>query len=868
MDVTGTSQQLTVSEGADPAVSLESSNNAGALVLRGEELDALSDNPDDLQADLQALAGPSAGPSGGSLFIDGFTGGEIPPKQSIREVRVNQDPFSAEYDKLGYGRIEIFTKPGSGAYHGTVDYNLGTDVWNARNPYSGRKAPLLLNEFEGGAGGPLNRRASFTLDAQRNTVDNGSIVNAVTLDPGTLAVQPFSDVFKTLQRYTRATPRIDYQLSDKQTLSLRYGFTHGDIDGAGIGSFDLLSRGYRTTFTNQTVQVTETAVLGSAVNDIRFQYYRNANRMIASSLSPVIQVLGSFTGGGSQLGHSADAQDSFELQDYASAIHGAHNWRFGTRIRAQQDASVSPVDFNGTYTFSGGAAPVLDASYQPAGVAMQPITSIERYRRTLLLERLGDSPAQIRAAGGGASQFSISQGRPDLAVSQIDLAFFAGDTWRLRPNLTLAYGLRYETQTNMHDWKDLAPRISVAWSPRSAVENRMTVIRAGLGVFYDRFALANTLTAERFNGIVQQQYVISNPDTFPNLPSPAELAASRTPQITDQLAADLRAPSILQAALTLERQLRKGTTLAVTYTNSRGTHLLRSRDVNAPLPASRLLPDGAGTGPVFLIESSGIYNQNQLIANVNTKLGSSLSLFGFYVLNRARSNTDGVSTAPANPYNFRGEYGPAATDIRNRFTLGGSIQARWHIRLSPFVILQSGAPFNITSGNDLFGTSLFNARPGFASGATQPGLVATRYGLLDPNPAPGEQIVPRNYGRGPAQFTVNLRLSKTIGFGRERDGAGPAPAPSLSAGQRVSVATSGQGLGRLMGSSSTPRRYNLILSLSARNLLNHLNPGPIIGDITSPLFGRANQIAGGPNGEGFSENASNRRLEMQVRLQF
>jgi len=194
--------------------------------------------------------------------------------------------------------------------------------------------------------------------------------------------------------------------------------------------------------------------------------------------------------------------------------------------------------------------------------------------------------------------------------------------------------------------------------------------------------------------------------------------------------------------------------------------------------------------------------------------------------------------------------------------------AKWNIRLSPLIILQSGAPFNITSGTDAFDTSLFNARPGFATDLTKVGLIHTSYGILDPNPTAGERVLPRNYGRGPGQFTVNLRFSKSIGFGAEKGGGGSSNAPAISGGQGQAAATGGIGLGRLLGTPSTSRKYNLILSMSARNLLNHTNPGPIIGNITSPLFGRANQVADTLNGEGFSENASNRRLEMQIRFTF
>ena len=582
------------------------------------------------------------------------------------------------------------------------------------------------------------------------------------------------------------------------------------------------------------------------------------------------------------MGRTFDTQNSYELQNYSSMLKGRHSWRFGVRLRAQTDDSVSPQNFNGTFTFGGGAlAPVLDAQNRPVLGAngqpqLAPVTSIERYRRTLLFQQLGDTPEMIRALGGGATQFTINTGTAELAVHQMDVGIFVGDEWRIRPNFTLNLGLRYETQSNIHDWRDLAPRLAFAWAPGGTGQKRAkTVLRAGFGIFYDRFGLGNTLAAQRFNGLVQQQLVVPNPDFFPNVPAPSTLQGFQATQAIQQISSRMRAPYILQSAVTIERQLPANTTMAVTYTNSHGLHLFRSEDINAPLPGtynpavanSGLFPLGH-PGPLELMESSGVYNQNQVIANVNSKLNAGLSLFGFYVYNHARSNTDGIGTFPANPYNFAGEYGPASTDVHHRFTIGGSINLKWAIRISPFIVAQSGAPFDITAGSDLFGTTMFNGRPGISAELTKPGLIQTAYGILDPNPTPGEPLLPRNYGRGPGQFNVNLRIAKTIGLGRERGGAGDSH-PAASAGQGATLAAaSGRGLGGLIGSPSTSHRFNLSIGISVRNLLNHTNAGPIVGNITSPYFGFANQIAGAQNGEGFYETANNRRLESQLKFTF
>ena len=132
---------------------------------RGKDLDALPDDPDELQTDLEALAGPSAGPNGGQMYIDGFTAGQLPPKSSIREIRINQNPFSAEYDKLGYGRIEIFTKPGTDKYHGQISVMGNSRHSTRRNPFlQGQSRPTTRCMFMGNIGGPIGKKASFFFD--------------------------------------------------------------------------------------------------------------------------------------------------------------------------------------------------------------------------------------------------------------------------------------------------------------------------------------------------------------------------------------------------------------------------------------------------------------------------------------------------------------------------------------------------------------------------------------------------------------------------------------------------------------------------------------------------------------------------------
>lgn len=894
--VKATQQELTVQENPGPTLSTDSASNASSLVLSGKDLNALGDDPENMSQDLQALAGPAAGPDGSAMYIDGFTGGQLPPKDAIREIRVNQNPFSPEYDKLGYGRVDILTKPGTDKFHGGGYFNFGDSVWNSRNPYAAEKAPFLLREYGATVGGPLRIRkpASFLLALDGAAIDNGAIINGSILDPTTFTIiDPYTEVFTIPQQRIRVNPRVDYQLASNDTVSLRYEIADADIRHSGVGGFSLDSTGVHNHGTDQTVQFSNLLTLGANVlNETRLQYYRANISNLSENPAAQLDVMNAFTGGGAQVGSSRNTLNSWEFQNYATIVHGEHTVRLGVRVRAATIDNSSPINFGGTYTFAGRTAPeldsndqvILDSSGQPILIS---ISSIEAYRRTLVFQNAGMPASQARALGGGASQFTMTAGNPSLSVNQEDIGLFFGETWRARPNLTLDAGLRYEWQTNLHDRGDFAPRLGVAWAPavRSGTSPR-TVLRAGFGLFYQRLDIVNVLTAERYNGSSQQSFVIANPDFFPSIPPVSALASS--PQTVEHSSPTLNAPYLMETAVGVERQLPARTTVALTYVNSHGRRQFLTNDVNAPLPGT-YEPQVPGSGtyplgtpnPVFLVNSSGIYDQNELITNVNSKIGNAVSLFASYLYNHAMSNTDyssppqntdfnpaiaiqglGVGSFPANPYNLNGEYGPASTDIHHQVNVGGTIEVKGGFRLSPLFVADSGAPFNIIVGQDLYGTTLFNGRPGITTDTSRAGLVQTKYGLLDPNPTAEETILTRNYGRGPGIFMLNLRASQVFSFGPPAEG-------SVSAGGR-GPQTGPFGEGQGQGVVRTGHRFSLAVSLSVRNLLNHNNPGPIIGDITSSLFNQANQPygVGSLGGTGFSESANNRRLEFQTRLSF
>ena len=304
------------------------------------------------------------------------------------------------------------------------------------------------------------------------------------------------------------------------------------------------------------------------------------------------------------------------------------------------------------------------------------------------------------------------------------------------------------------------------------------MIRVGFGMFYDRFSLGNILTARRYDGVVQQQYVVTDPDFFPTVPPASSLAGYFASGTIQQISSSLRAPYLMQTAAGFERQLPLNTTVALTFANSHGLHMLRSQDINAPIPGTGIYPRGR-PGLVALMESSGLYNQNQFIVNVNSKVNRDISLQGSYGYSHAMSNTDGLGTFPAKPYSMEGEYGPAGTDIHHRVSLGGTVTARWGIRFNPLLTANTGPPFDITTGQDLYGDTLFNDRPAIATNPNKPGIVRTPYGLLDPNPSPDQKPISRNYGQRPGADHAQHAGRPDLQLRRERHDAGGGLRASL-----------------------------------------------------------------------------------------
>jgi hypothetical protein len=827
-------EQVTVND-ESPTVGLSPDQNASATVIKGSDLDALSDNPDELQNELEALAGPAAGPNGGQIYIDGFTGGQLPPKSSILEVRVNQNPFSAEFDRIGYGRIEIITKPGSQKLQGSIGGFGNDSVFNTANPLLPSKPAYDIYAGYGNVSGPLTRNISYFLNYFQIQRQAQNIVDAVNPQNTSANLQ---EAFPNTWDRITGSARVDFQAGKRNTLTMRDTYWRSAQTGTGVGTLNLPSLASNSLNEENTVQVGDTILVNEKlVSDLRLQWRRLRDSQGATDLTPTVTVQGSFTDGGNSSGALQDHQDDFEFQDNSTATAGQHTLRFGADVQIYRDANYSTSGANGTYMFTNLA------EYEAGTPALYSATIIS-------------NPLVRATVAAGSLYFQ--------------------DDWKVNRNFMLGLGLRYEDQNWIADHDDWAPRIDLAWSPlHRGTAPAKTVVRAGYGWFYNRFSVPtsfNSFAGTPYviqvlhdNLVNQRSYTIANPGFYnPNATEPASVVTSAPSTVPTYHTVDphFHAALDMQTGIGVDRQLTKSMTGNITYLYTQGVHQYLSNNVTAPAfdPETYTIIGAPPATYNYQFQSGGIYKESQLIATVSARL-KHLSLHVNYTFATAKSDTQGVTYFPSDAADPGLDYGRASFTPRHDTFLIASYSAPKAITVAALLFARSGMPYNLAIGSDLTGNNQFNARPSYGT-CGDPGVMATQYGCLDTDPAgTGERIVPYDVGLGPANSLVILRASKAIGIGprlseesNNGNGAVQIQGGGLSGGSTA-----------IRLNASAPRKYSLTLSATAGNAFNEVNLAPPNGVLESRLFNQTQSLA---SGEFSNPIPGNRMIEFQSSFSF
>jgi Carboxypeptidase regulatory-like domain/TonB dependent receptor len=627
--------------------------NAFATVLTPEQLAQLPDDPDEFEEALKQIAGPGA-----TFRVNGFRGGKLPPKNQIREIRFRSNAYAAENHESSFISVDILTKPGIDAWHGSFNFGFRDESLNARNAFATFRAPEQNRRFGFDLGGPVwkNRTSLFLSSDGVNSYEAKTIIAA--LPEGNLsdqALQPW--------RTLNLNARVEHLLTPAHTARLEYQRNATRRDNNGVGNFDLPERGYTTDSAEQILRFADSGAIGKKLfNELRFQMLWQDVRINSLSDATTIQVLNAFNRGGAQV-HSSRLVREFEVADNIDYARTKHTMRAGLLFEAGRYRSDELRNQNGAFIFSSLGAFI-------AGV---PATYTERM-------------------GAGSVDFN-----------QYQFAWYLQDDWRLHKNLTLSFGVRHEAQTNLGDGDNFAPRIGFAWSP---FKNGKTTIRGGGGIFYDWFATETYEQALRVNGQQQSDLVVRNP-CFPNplaCGTPSTLPPSRI--VVDP---NLAMPYLQQASIGLQQELPKNLRMMSQYFYRRGVHQLRGRNINAPIPGFDR-PDPAA-GNITQIESSADSFNHTFMANLNWMRPGKFFLGANYVYSKTLNEADGPVHLPVNNFDLLSERGPSLQDIRHRFFIMSNFTLPRGFRLGTIFQVGSAPPYNITTGFDDNGDSVVNDRP-------------------------------------------------------------------------------------------------------------------------------------------------------------
>jgi hypothetical protein len=644
-----------VAVGRDAATSAsDPKSDRFSNVLSRDQIDALPDDPDEMEQVLKDMAGPGA-----SIRVDGFRGGKLPPKSQIRSIRFSAAMFAAENHSAGHTFIDISTQPGLGPIRGSMDVSFRDGSLNARNAYQATKGPEQTQQYNLNLSGTLlKERTSFALAAGGASLyDSANIFAAV---PGTSLAAP---VRRPADRLN-FNLRVDHAINKAHTLRGSFQQNGSDSSNLGVGNFDLADRAFARSTSERVLRLSESGPLARLwFAESRLQVRRAASDSASAFEAPTVRVLDAFTSGGAQVSggrHSTDVEYATDI-DFAKR---GHAMRMGALVEGGWYRSDSRSNYLGTYTFS--------------------------------------SLADFNA--GRPATFTQRTGNPVVDYSQWQAGLYFQDDWRLRKNFTLSAGVRQEFQTHLSDHWNFAPRGGFTWSP---FRNGRTTLRAGGGLFYEWLESDTFEQTLRVDGSRQRDLVVVNP----GYPDPFGGGSSQQilPTSKYMLANGLVMPKRAVGVLAVTQQLSPLVSVNASYSHTNGWDRFRGRNVNAPLDGVR--PD-ASLGNVTEVESTARLVVDSLSVGFNVNLPKTRTfVFANYGYNYQRNDADGPFSLPANSYDLAAEWGRASGAPRQMASALLNTSVTKRLRLGVSTTARSGAPYTITTGRDSNGDTVFNDRP-------------------------------------------------------------------------------------------------------------------------------------------------------------
>ncbi|HEX4154491.1 MAG TPA: carboxypeptidase regulatory-like domain-containing protein [Acidobacteriaceae bacterium] len=788
--------QTTVDVGTESSQSSDPASAGPTQTISGDRLQTLADDPDDLLRELQQMAAASGGnPANTTISVDGFQeSSTLPPKSSIAYIKVNPDLFSAEYREPPFdgGRVEVYTKPGQKVYHGTLFATNGSPWMNARDPFSTSKAPLGKQRYGFELTGPVRRKNSdFTLDLEHRSIDNYGVVNAITLDSAGNQVNTVANV-ATPQRLWIGMARVDWQLGPKNTFIATYSANVNHLQNVGVGGTSLAETGYDSQTYEHVLRFTNiTTASAKLMHEARLSLKWAGENDNPGSTAPQVSVAGAFTGGGATVGAQQLHDFAIEVDDDAILSTRNHLLKFGTQLFIDTEHDHLTTSFNGTYTFGGGTAPVLDANGNPTSQT-ETITGLEQYRRALL-----------NLPGGAPTAFSNVAGTPILAFTQLQDALFIQDDWKVRRNVHLSLGMRYFLQDKPATYNGATPRFGISWSP----DKKATwTLHGHLGLFTGRYGPSDYAELQRMDGIHRITSTVYNPACAPvgSAASNCNPFAGATPiQSIRTTSPHLAGISFSIENLGFTHAFPHGWNLSGDYYLARIWNYTRSENINSPLTND---PTGPRPGPpdlnILQMQDSGQGNVNVQFVGLEQHTLKRIQFFvGGLRINQQDDTDDNEFFTPQSSTSDVGELARRTGNPLWRFFANGNLKLPEKIQLSGNLNAGIGAPYNITTGFDNNGDGDFNDRPQYARPG-DPNAVATRYGLLVASGGTG--VFPRNRGRMPATVYLDTNLQRAF---------------------------------KLTKNSKADHPQTLTVNLREANLLNHMNITQVGGVLGSPLFG-------------------------------